>query len=122
MEALMSDVENVSPQDLNNTEGWENSKSIINSLILCSDIKFKPVKVYLTLKLHLHINLNLGFDNSDNLETRSSIHSFDGDVTNLTIEELAYHELGETKQVRFHKWQCTKNSERKYNVHVGSVF
>ena len=41
MEALMSDVENVSPQDLNNTEGWENSKSIINSLILCSDIKFK---------------------------------------------------------------------------------
>ena len=37
----MSDVENVSPQDLNNTEGWENSKSIINSLILCSDIKFK---------------------------------------------------------------------------------
>ena len=99
MEALMSDVENVSPQDLNNTEGLENSKSIINSLILCSDIKFK---VYLTLKLHLHINLNLGFDNSDNLETRSSIHSFDGDVTNLTIEELAYHELGETKQVRFH--------------------
>ena len=100
MEALTSDVENVSTQDLNNTEGWENSKSIINSLILCSDIKFK---LCVTLKLHLHINLNLGFDNSDNLETRSSIHSFDGDVTNLTIEELAYHELGETKQVRFHK-------------------
>ena len=74
-------------------------------------------------KLHLHINLNVGFRNSDDLETRSSIHSFDGDVTNLTIEELAYHELGETKQVRFHKWQCTKNSERKYyNFHVGPVF
>ena len=43
MEALMSDVENVSPQDLNNTEGWEHSKSIINSLILCSDIKFKYI-------------------------------------------------------------------------------
>jgi hypothetical protein len=65
MEALTSDVEKVSPHDLNNTEGWKNS-----------------------------------FDNSDNLETRSSIHSFDGDVTNLTIEELAYHELGETKQIR----------------------
>ena len=98
MEALASDVENVSSQDLNNTEGWENSKCIINSRLLSSDIK-----VCVTLKLHLHINLNLGFDKDDNLEARSSIHSFDGDVTNLTIEELAYHELGETKQVRFHK-------------------
>ena len=100
MEALASDVENVSTQDLNNKEGWENSKSIINSRLLSSDIKSENVCV--TLKLHLRINLNLGFDKSDNLETRSSIHSFDGDVTNLTIEELAYHELGETKQVRFH--------------------
>ena len=41
MEALTSDVQNVSPQDLNNTEGWENSKSIINSLLLSSDIKIR---------------------------------------------------------------------------------
>ena len=34
-------------------------------------------------------------------EAHTSIHSFDGDVENLTIEDLAYHELGETKQVRF---------------------
>ena len=39
MEALTSDVENVSTQDLNNKEGWENSKSIINSRLLSSDIK-----------------------------------------------------------------------------------
>lgn len=33
-------------------------------------------------------------------EAHTSIHSFDGDVENLTIEDLAYHELGETKQNR----------------------
>ena len=102
MEALTSDVENVSTQDLNNTERWESSKSIIDSLLLRFQIEFME-KACVTRKLHLHINLNIGFHSSDNLETRSSIHSFDGDVTNLTIEELAYHELGETKQVRFHK-------------------
>ena len=34
MEALTSDVENVSTEDLNNTEGWESSKSVIDSLLL----------------------------------------------------------------------------------------
>ena len=100
MEALTSDVENVSTEDLNNTEGWESSKSIIDSLLLRFHIEFKAG---VSRILHLHINLNIGFHTSDNLETRSSIHSFDGDVKNVTIEELAYHELGETKQVRFHK-------------------
>ena len=44
MEALTSDVENVSTQDLNNTEGWENSKCIINSRLLSSDIKSITIK------------------------------------------------------------------------------
>ena len=41
MEALTSDVENVSTEDLNNTEGWESSKSIIDSLLLRFHIEFK---------------------------------------------------------------------------------
>ena len=44
MEALMSDVENVSTQDLNNTEEWESSKYIIDSLLVRFHIEFNPKK------------------------------------------------------------------------------
>ena len=40
------------------------------------------------------------FSDGSESEAHTSIHSFDGEVENLTIEDLAYHELGETKQVR----------------------
>ena len=34
------------------------------------------------------------------METNSSIKSYDGSTENISIEELAHHELGETKEVR----------------------
>ena len=43
--------------------------------------------------------LGVGTDLTD-FESGSSIHSYNGNVANLTIEELAHHELGETEQVR----------------------
>ena len=44
MEALTNDVENVSTQDLNNTEGWESSKSNIDSLLLRFHLEFNLKK------------------------------------------------------------------------------
>ena len=35
------------------------------------------------------------------VDTLSSIHSYDGNVADLTTDELAYHELGETTEVSF---------------------
>ena len=35
-----------------------------------------------------------------NMDTNSSIHSYDGSTANPSLEELAHCELGETEQVR----------------------
>ena len=53
MEALTSDVENVSTQDLNNTEGWESSKSIIDSLLLRFHIEFNMCNSKVTFTYQL---------------------------------------------------------------------
>ena len=51
------------------------------------------------------------FCSNDNelMETNSSIKSYDGSTENISIEELAHHELGETKEVRndlYIKFNC----------------
>ena len=56
------------------------------------------VNKVLALFPFLYSNLDSSNDD-ENMETNSSIKSYDGSTDNLTLEEFAQYELGETKQV-----------------------
>ena len=59
--------------------------------------------------LFLFLYSNLDSSNDDeNMETNSSIKSYDGSTDNLTLEEFAQYELGETKQVIY--WIIIRSS------------
>ena len=59
--------------------------------------------------LFLFFYSNLDSSNDDeNMETNSSIKSYDGSTDNLTLEEFAQYELGETKQVMY--WIIMRSS------------
>ena len=64
--------------------------------------------------------LGVGTDLTD-FESGSSIHSYNGNVANLTIEELAHHELGETEQVRKpYKWSTFAPSSNYKGYHISA--
>ena len=56
----------------------------------------------------------LDISNSEEIDEISSIHSYGGNVADITTDELAYHELGETEEVKlFCKYQVNKISTKR---------